>query len=481
MTLAFQRRHGRASSSITTRTATIKTTLRPTNCSRCCSTSPTPSSGARSWRGCAKPDFLTPVGLRTISTADSWYFPSHGFGLLGGVWPDLTLWFAVALARNGSIDACAHWLEAIYAAMEDGAPRNAVPGQFAEWFDGGSLTNRGMYMSPWTGAKYLWAVAETVCGIDGYRTSGRPHLAPLVPAGWRWAAGVRVRMGRSRRTYVIDVERQTIYGDMREVSAEEPYRCVYAGRDCSDEVTTSPIEVGVVAFEDEAGGAVRAFICNLARRRPRRDAAISAARACGAASPPARSSKWRCTVQPVDHAAFAAAPDVLEAARGGDADGPAQRAFHRAVAGGDRAAGRASPSATGWATAFWAASRAASPIFSTTPLPVATPSPDAAEQPEQLLLEAARGASASRPTRPFPTRASRPSRRRDRLPPRPRRNPVPSRRTAPSRHAAHASAHADRRRPTPRRRCSTRWSSPSQRVSAASESPDRLAAEPSPR
>ncbi|HET7814510.1 MAG TPA: amylo-alpha-1,6-glucosidase, partial [Candidatus Baltobacteraceae bacterium] len=46
-------------------------------------------------------DFVTPVGLRTISTADAWYFPSHGFGLLGGVWPDLTLWFAVALARNG--------------------------------------------------------------------------------------------------------------------------------------------------------------------------------------------------------------------------------------------------------------------------------------------------------------------------------------------------------------------------------------------
>ncbi len=46
-------------------------------------------------------DFVTPVGLRTISTADAWYFPSYGFGLLGGVWPDLTLWFAVALARNG--------------------------------------------------------------------------------------------------------------------------------------------------------------------------------------------------------------------------------------------------------------------------------------------------------------------------------------------------------------------------------------------
>ena len=39
-------------------------------------------------------DFVTPVGLRTISTADAWYFPSYGFGLLGGIWPDLTLWCA---------------------------------------------------------------------------------------------------------------------------------------------------------------------------------------------------------------------------------------------------------------------------------------------------------------------------------------------------------------------------------------------------
>ena len=205
----------------------------------------------------SEPDFVTPVGLRTISTADSWYFPSHGFGLLGGVWPDLTLWFAVALARNGFVDEGAGWLEKIYATMEEGARRNTVPGQFAEWFDGGSLTNRGMYMSPWTGAKYLWAVAETVGGLDGYRTSGRPHLSPLVPAGWKWVACVRVRWGSGRCTYVVDVVRKCIYGDMREASAEEPFRCIYAGRDVSDEATVSPIEVGAVVFEDQGGGVAR--------------------------------------------------------------------------------------------------------------------------------------------------------------------------------------------------------------------------------
>jgi hypothetical protein len=207
-------------------------------------------------------DFTTPVGLRTISTADSWYFPSHGFGLLGGVWPDLTLWFAVALARNGSIDASAAWLDAIYATMEEGTARNTVPGQFAEWFDGGSLTNRGMYMSPWTSAKYLWAVAETVCGLDGYRSSPGLCLAPLIPTGWAWTAVGRVRWGGGRATYVIDVAARTIYGDVRDASAEEPYRYVYAGTDVSHEAAVSPAAVGVVAFEEEAG-TVRAFMCNM--------------------------------------------------------------------------------------------------------------------------------------------------------------------------------------------------------------------------
>ncbi|MDP9110362.1 MAG: hypothetical protein M3M96_01830 [Candidatus Eremiobacteraeota bacterium] len=206
-------------------------------------------------------DFLTPVGLRTISTADSWYFPSHGFGLLGGVWPDLTLWFAVALARNGMTDAAVHWLQVIYETMEAGSSRNTVPGEFGEWFDGGSLTNRGMYLSPWTGAKYLWAVAETVGGLDGYRTSGRPHLAPLRPHGWKWVAAARVHWGGRRCTYVIDLEQNTIYADMPELSAEEPFVCIFAGRDVSEEVTTSPVEVGAVAFEDE-NGSVRLFLCN---------------------------------------------------------------------------------------------------------------------------------------------------------------------------------------------------------------------------
>ncbi len=212
-------------------------------------------------------DFVTAVGLRTISTADAWYFPSYGYGLLGGVWPDLTLWFVVALARHHMVDEAVHFLDAIYEAMEAGSPRNTVPGEFGEWFDGGSLSNRGMYLSPWTSAKYLWAVAETVGGLDGYRTSGRPHLVPLRPKGWEWVAAARVHWGGRRCSYVIDLRNDVIYGDMPELSAEEPFTCIHAGRDVSDEVTTSPVEVGAVAFEDE-NGAVRIFLGNL-NDRPR--------------------------------------------------------------------------------------------------------------------------------------------------------------------------------------------------------------------
>ena len=232
----------------------------------------------------SEPDFVTPVGLRTISTADSWYFPSHGFGLLGGVWPDLTLWFAVALARNGFVDEGAGWLEKIYATMEEGARRNTVPGQFAEWFDGGSLTNRGMYMSPWTGAKYLWAVAgnrrrSRRLSYERAATSFAARSRPAGSGSPAFGCAGEAAAVRTSSTWV----RKCIYGDMREASAEEPFRCIYAGRDVSDEATVSPIEVGAVVFEDQGGG--RARVPLQSRRRSRVTSLWNfAARACAGRS-----------------------------------------------------------------------------------------------------------------------------------------------------------------------------------------------------
>ena len=45
------------------------------------------------------PDFWTPAGLRTASRLDARYDPSRYAGLLGGVWPGLTWWYAFAAQR----------------------------------------------------------------------------------------------------------------------------------------------------------------------------------------------------------------------------------------------------------------------------------------------------------------------------------------------------------------------------------------------
>ena len=104
-------------------------------------------------------------------------------------------------------------------------------------------------------------MAETVCGIDGYRTSGRLHFAPLLPPGWQWTAAARVHWGGRRHTYVVDAAGQRIIGDLTFASADEPYRVFFAGTDVSAEATTSPVEVAAIVFED-AGGGVRAFLGN---------------------------------------------------------------------------------------------------------------------------------------------------------------------------------------------------------------------------
>ena len=132
------------------------------------------------------PDFWTSAGLRTASRNDPLYDPSNYSGLMGGVWPGLTWWYAFAAARyhpefmvRALRSSFAH-----YAA--DPKKNNTVPGQFSEWFDGESLTNKGMRLSPWEPPRFLWAAVEGICGVT--LTHDRPRIAPLVPDSWSWVA-----------------------------------------------------------------------------------------------------------------------------------------------------------------------------------------------------------------------------------------------------------------------------------------------------
>ncbi|HVC79279.1 MAG TPA: amylo-alpha-1,6-glucosidase [Chloroflexota bacterium] len=130
------------------------------------------------------PDFWTPAGLRTASTADPRYNPARNVGLIGGVWPGLTWWYAFGAARYHP-DLLVRALAASFAHYAaDPRTNNTVPGQFSEWFDGESLVNRGMRLSPWEPPRFLWAAVEGVCGI--VLQPGRPKVNPLVPPHWRW-------------------------------------------------------------------------------------------------------------------------------------------------------------------------------------------------------------------------------------------------------------------------------------------------------
>jgi glycogen debranching enzyme len=144
------------------------------------------------------PDFWTEAGLRTVSAEAADYDPSGQSGLLGGVWPGMTWWYAFAAARYHPDTM----VKALRASFEHymRAPKihNTVPGQFSEWFDGESLVNRGMRLSPWEAPRYLWAAVEGVCGVMMRPVPEPPRVQPLLPKDWKWV-GLRNLSYHGRR------------------------------------------------------------------------------------------------------------------------------------------------------------------------------------------------------------------------------------------------------------------------------------------
>lgn len=135
-------------------------------------------------------DFWTSAGLRTASNLDPRYDPAAFSGLIGGVWPGLTWWYAFAAAPSHPEFMVKALRSSFEHYAEDPRRYNTVPGQFSEWFDGESLVNRGMRLSPWEPPRFLWAAIEGVCGLT--LTGDVPQIQPLVPADWRWLALRRV-------------------------------------------------------------------------------------------------------------------------------------------------------------------------------------------------------------------------------------------------------------------------------------------------
>lgn len=195
-------------------------------------------------------DFWTKAGLRTASSNSPEYTPDRDLGLRGGVWPGVTFWYAFAAARHYP-EAMAGALASFQHYNEDPLQYNTVPGQFSEWFDGESLANRGVRLSPWEPPRLLWAAVEGMLGVV-HSTEGCV-VQPLVPDRWKWLAVRRLPHGGREETMFMARQngRLHVYGSLEMLSSDLPH--AEYDRDVSDLVKSLHQDVSVVALarEDE--------------------------------------------------------------------------------------------------------------------------------------------------------------------------------------------------------------------------------------
>ena len=194
------------------------------------------------------PDFWTPAGLRTASKLDPRYDPAAFSGLIGGVWPGLTWWYAFAAAPYHPEFMVKALRSSFEHYAEDPRRYNTVPGQFSEWFDGESLVNRGMRLSPWEPPRFLWAAIEGVCGLT--LTGDLPKIQPLVPSDWKWLALRRVPYHGEEISYFAVRARNTFHlYTTCEIDSDHSHSVYLA--DVSDNIPIFSRTARVVAFQRE--------------------------------------------------------------------------------------------------------------------------------------------------------------------------------------------------------------------------------------
>ena len=198
-------------------------------------------------RRLADPDFQTEAGLRTVSRLSPDYMPYRDVGLIGGVWPGLSFWYARAAARIYP-DAMAQNLKQSYAQyLRDPKIFNTVPGQFSEWFDGESLINRGMRLSPWEPPRFLWAAITGACGLSVDGNAAGYRVAPLMPSGWTWL-GVRRLMLADREIAYFVVRSRGKFSFFATGPIEADGQIEIYDEDVSDLVDLQSNDLGALAF-----------------------------------------------------------------------------------------------------------------------------------------------------------------------------------------------------------------------------------------
>jgi hypothetical protein len=138
-------------------------------------------------------EFWTEAGIRTVPRTSPMYSPTQGYGLLGGVWSNVTFWFAMASARFNP-EFMAYALSTSFKHYaQDPRRNNTVPGQFSEWLHGETLANQGMMLSPWFPPHYIWAAIEGAGGLNLYWDG--PSVTPRLAPDWKWLGVRNVLLG----------------------------------------------------------------------------------------------------------------------------------------------------------------------------------------------------------------------------------------------------------------------------------------------
>lgn len=157
-------------------------------------------------------DSWTPFGVRTVPKNEPEYDPEYGVRLIGGIWPNMTAWAAYA-SRIDHPDKLIEGMRNIYRISEVPEPlayKNVVPGQFPECLHGDTFQSRGMALSPWMPATFIWLAIDGLLGFRPQVTelSVQPHL----PESWQWLAVKNVPY-RGRR-FSLFYHRGTVYSSL---------------------------------------------------------------------------------------------------------------------------------------------------------------------------------------------------------------------------------------------------------------------------
>jgi hypothetical protein len=128
------------------------------------------------------------AGARTIPAGEPEYDPEFGFGLMGGVWPNLTAWVAVALRelRPELVLESLRRISTPVLSTRPGELGQVAPGAFPEWFSGDDrrgIASLGMAASPWMPPTFTWCVVE---GLLGIAIDDDVRVQPAVPNDWGW-------------------------------------------------------------------------------------------------------------------------------------------------------------------------------------------------------------------------------------------------------------------------------------------------------